>query len=291
MVTAVILSYNRCADLLYTVKKLKKIQLSVSFRLDIIVVDNGSADQTSANMIQEYPDVTLITKTKNNGIAGWNDGFKIVDTKYILVLDDDSHLEDGLPEAIDFFETNPDVGVLALSVTGGRYETKNWIPYDETIGFIGCGAIIKKEVYDRIGGFAEWIYTNAHEWEYALRCKDAGYRTIFFNKAHVIHRSANGLCSKRAITYSTRNEMAIVYKYYGTHKWLYISRVFINNAKVIKAQGIVAGFYSMLGAIKFLKLCIILKPAPVSDKNQAFFNARFWATQPVFNSLNWKKRK
>ena len=76
-------------------------------------------DDTSLQVRAFHPDVTLTTVKKNNGIAGWNQGFKLVTQPYILVLDDDSCIESGLAEAVDYMEARTDVGILALQIVNG----------------------------------------------------------------------------------------------------------------------------------------------------------------------------
>jgi hypothetical protein len=85
-------------------------------------------------------------------------------------LDDDSHIESGLEEAIRFLDENDNIGILALNVTGGLYQTNEWVDLSEQAGFIGCGAIFRKTLYDKIGGYANWIflYTNEYDLEFVL---------------------------------------------------------------------------------------------------------------------------
>ena len=74
MVSAIILAYNRCSEVLITIQKLKEYRATLSFPLNIIVVDNASVDDTSDKINLHHPDITLVTKKINNGIAGWNEG-------------------------------------------------------------------------------------------------------------------------------------------------------------------------------------------------------------------------
>lgn len=292
MVSAVILSYNRCNEVLKTIDKLKALRLSLPFELEIIVVDNGSIDQTSAKVAEQHPDIILVSKKDNNGIAGWNEGFKIAKNKYLFVLDDDSHIHTGLIEAVNRLEKNPKIGILATQIVDeqlnmdANLDPKDaWQDGEELAGFIGCGAIIRKEVYDKIGGFAEWIYVYTHEFEYAIRCIDAGYKVIFCADCIVVHRVSNiNRSNKRLRTYATRNELLIVHKYFSAAKKTYLKRVLINNLKFIKKEGIMTGYYIMKGFYKYLRMKSTVKITPVSDATQTFFAANFWSTKAIFNS-------
>lgn len=284
MVSAVILAYNRCSEVLVTIEKLKQYN-PLPFPLEIVVVDNASLDNTSAEIGRLHPDVVLVTKKKNNAIAGWNDGFAVAKYKYFLVLDDDSHIESGLAEAIHYLEANPEVGILALNVTTGPFISKGrWVDGHDIYSFYGCGAIIRKEVYKTIGGFAKWIQVYAHEAEYGFRCRNAGFKIKYFENSNIIHRtSLVGRSPRRLWTYVTRNDMAIVYKYFAkNNRWIYIWRMFGNNFKFLKAGEFLRVYYCVIGTIMFLKLKNTLIHTPVSKEVALFFANNHRNTYPVF---------
>ncbi|MGI8636042.1 MAG: glycosyltransferase family 2 protein, partial [Segetibacter sp.] len=278
MVSAVILAYNRCSEVLFTIGKLKEFRKTLPFDLEIVVVDNASVDSTSQAIKEMHPDITLVTNPKNNGIAGWNEGFKAANNKYFLVLDDDSHIHSGLKKAVIYLEQNKDIGILALNIKDALLRAHNlpediaWKDKQDIEGFIGCGAIIRKEVYDKIGGFAEWIYVYTHEFEYAIRCLNEGYKVQFFQDGVVSHRASSvNRTNKRLRLFGTRNEMAIVYKYFIKHRWKYIWRVWVNNMKNMKSEGLASGSNVLLGGIEFFKLSKQLVHTPVSIDVQNYF--------------------
>ena len=291
MLSVIILGYNRCSEVLITLAKVKELQPTLAFNMEIIVVDNASADDTSEQVKRLHPDVVLVTKTINNGIAGWNSGFEVATQKYFLVLDDDSHPEYGINESIDYLEAHPKTGILALNITSGPYQTDDWIWKDgkswqheqEILGFFGCGAIIRKEVYDKIGGFAEWMQVYGHEWEYGIRCIDAGYNIRYFKHSSIDHRASPiNRSLKRARIFGTRNDMGMVYKYFGKQRWRVIYTMFFNNIKRIKHEGFKSAYYDVIGFVNFLKFRHTLEHTPVSTGTQKFFADNYMNTQPVF---------
>jgi GT2 family glycosyltransferase len=300
MVSAVILGYNRRSEVMITIAELKKYAARLPFEMEIIVVDNESADDTSEQVRLQHPDVKLIIKEKNNGIAGWNDGFALANHKYLLVLDDDSHPESGIAEAVSYMENNPDVGILALNITSGPYLTDTWVwqngkPWqdgEDILGFFGCGALIKKEVYDKIGGYADWLGVYGHEWEYGIRCIDAGYRIQYFKNSSINHRASSINRSKqRARIYGSRNDMAIAYKYFANKRWQYIITMACNNIKRAKSGDFVSAYYDTLGFFKFLQMKNSLAYTPVSKQTQDFFTANYMNTHPIFGFITKKVRK
>jgi GT2 family glycosyltransferase len=295
MLSAVILAYNRCKEVLITIDRVKAYAANLPFDTEIIVVDNASIDDTSVQVKIHHPDIKLITKPKNNGIAGWNDGFEIATYKYLLVLDDDSHPESGIEEAVEYLEKHPDTGVLALNITAGPYLTDTWnwrngIPWqheEEILGFFGCGALIRKDLYDKIGGFGEWMLVYGHEWDYGIRCIDAGYKIKYFKNSSINHRaSLINRSQKRARVYGTRNDMGLVYKYFSHDRWKYIFIMFLNNLKRIKHEGFVNAYYDVQGFIEFLKFRHTLSYTPVSKETQLFFVNNYMNTHPVFGFIS-----
>ncbi len=289
MVSAIVLAYNRCAEALLTIRKLSHLKTILPFPLEIIVVDNASVDGTSKEISLKHPEVKLITRQVNSGVSGWNDGFKAASYKYLLVLDDDSHVENGLEEAVMHLEKNPGIGILGFNIVDEQLKgdpmldpEKAWKHLEEIPGFIGCGAMIRKELYERIGGFEEWIFIYTHEFDYSIRALNAGFVTVFFEKCNVVHRASKmNRTNKRLRIFGTRNELAIVHKHFAKSRFKYLSRTFFNNLKFIKREGLRSGYYIILGTIEFLKLRSKLKRTPVSPEVQDFYSKNFWSTKPV----------
>lgn len=279
----VILNYNREKELLTTIQKTKQLMFGKD-NYEIIVVDNSSPDNSVAAVKKQFPDVSVIEREKNNGVAGWNDGFEAARGEYLIVLDDDSNIEDGLDEAIEVLDENPDVGILALNIINGAFTTHYLFHLQDSIDFIGCGAIIRKEVYSKIGGFAEWLFIYTHEWEYAIRCLDAGYKIRYFEQCHVNHRTSSiNRTSQRLKVFSIRNEMAIVYKFFNKKdRTRYIARVYLNHLKTIHRDGINVIPWHFAALKEFFKIRKSLVNTPVSKDVQDFYSRCCWATRRFY---------
>ena len=281
----VIVNYNRKAELMTTIEKTKEV-INHNPDYEIVVVDNASTDGSAAAIKERFPDVVLIENPVNTGAPAWNLGLARAKGDFFIILDDDSHLVSGLNESLSYLESNPDVGILALNITGGAFETSEWEDLGETIGFIGCGAIIRKALFDKIGGYADWMFLYANEWEYGLRCMDAGYKIRFFKNSSVVHRTSKlNRTTKRFWLFTTKHEMGIVYKHFGYNRAKYLMRVWLNNMKVIKTKGFMPAYYCFIGGLEFLKFKKSLAITPVSREAQDKFAHIFWGTQPVFNFL------
>lgn len=75
---------------------------------EIILIDNNSSDGTSEFVKLNYPDVVLIINDNNSGYApACNQGMKISNGKYVLLLGSDTEIKNGaLTECINYLETD-----------------------------------------------------------------------------------------------------------------------------------------------------------------------------------------
>lgn len=80
---------------------------------EIIVVDNGSADNTLKILNMEFPGIKLIRNISNRGVApARNQGIEAASGEYILILDIDTYVYKGaIDRLLHFMEENQDVGL------------------------------------------------------------------------------------------------------------------------------------------------------------------------------------
>jgi GT2 family glycosyltransferase len=279
-----ILNFNREAEVLITLRKTIDL-IAGRPEFEVLVVDNASTDNSVQSIKDNFPEVRLIERTKNIGVAGWNDGFAAAKGKYLIVLDDDSNVEQGLNDAITYLDQHPKAGILALNIVGGAFQTNHHRNLQRNTDFIGCGAIIRKEVYEKIGGFAEWLFIYTHEWEYGLRCLNAGYEIIYFENCTVNHRtSALNRTAKRLKVFSTRNELAIVYKYFSKDtRDKYMIRIMLNNVKGVYKYGLhtLPWFYEAYKEFKKIKKDLL--HTPVTREVEDFSGKNIGSTKPFLN--------
>ena len=82
------------------------------FSSEVIVIDNGSQDQTCAVIREVRPDAQLLCNPENRGVAaGRNQGIRLARGKYVLILDDDTVVQPGaLDILIRYMEDLPRQG-------------------------------------------------------------------------------------------------------------------------------------------------------------------------------------
>lgn len=211
-ITICILTYNRIDEIETSLSHIKKDLDYPEDKYEIIVVDNNSSDNTSSTIKNKYPNVRLYKLKKNIGISGWNIGFLKGKGKYFLVLDDDSNPIQGVSEAIRFLENRQEIGILAC-----RIKQQMKLRVFPLLDFIGCGVIIRKELISKIGGFARWIFLYSHEWEYTLRCLNAGYKKKNFPGCIIEHRLTKNAnyTNRRFVVNTIRNYYSIYHAHFS----------------------------------------------------------------------------
>ncbi len=87
-----------------------------SLTIGVVVVDNGSTDESIKMLKLKFPQVTLIENKQNVGFARANNqAFRLAKKGgFVLMLNSDAVLTDGtLQELFDFMESDPNVGAVA----------------------------------------------------------------------------------------------------------------------------------------------------------------------------------
>ena len=81
---------------------------------EIIVIDNHSEDGSVETLKNRFPQLTIVDSGRNGGFAfGNNVGAKLAGGKYLLLLNNDREVKDGMLDALyQFAEKTPEVGIL-----------------------------------------------------------------------------------------------------------------------------------------------------------------------------------
>src|SRR5688572_10348361 len=112
----VIITMNRSKELLRTLGNLA----SLNDAARIVVVDNGSTDDTAEAVATHHPGVELIRLPDNIGAAGRNVGVRHLATPYVAFVDDDTWPAPGaLSRAVALLEDHPEVAVVTGRIVIG----------------------------------------------------------------------------------------------------------------------------------------------------------------------------
>jgi GT2 family glycosyltransferase len=164
-VAVVIATRNRGPELLGTLARLA----ALPERPPIVVVDNGSTDGTAELVRANHPGVQVVGLRRNRGGAARTVGARLVDSPYVAFSDDDSWWAPGaLGRAVELLDRHPRLAVLAARVLVGPEERLDPVcgemahsplaraddlPGPSVLGFIACGAVVRRAAFLEVGGF------------------------------------------------------------------------------------------------------------------------------------------
>ncbi|MCU0384232.1 MAG: glycosyltransferase family 2 protein [Cyclobacteriaceae bacterium] len=196
---------------------------------EVIVIDNGSTDNSLTIVKNEFPSVTLIALDKNYGFCGgYNRGISKIDKDWVVLLNSDVEVTKGwLQNMLDVM--NADEHLAALQPKILSYQHKNRFDYAGAAGgyidifgypycrgrifdflendnnqyntatdcFWAGGAciLVNKKIYIESGGLDEDFFAHMEEIDLCWRLKRSEY-TIGIAAASVVYHVGGGTLSK-----------------------------------------------------------------------------------------------
>ena len=235
---------------------------------DVIVVDNGSKDDTLAILTRDFPNVRVLRFSKNKGFAAAvNAGIRASDVPYISLLNNDTKVDPGwLLELVRILDSRPDIAAVAgkmlamddpsiidnvgdnINIVGqadavGKGE-KDMGLYDherEILSVCGGGCLYRRSVFDRVGLFDEDFFAYFEDVDLGLRMRLRGLRSWYTPKAIVLH--CRGATSRRFVSRKEfldfRNTWMLVVKNFPLEllfqrgRWWKMPLVFLRTVKYL----------------------------------------------------------
>jgi hypothetical protein len=235
----IILNWNGKDD---TIECIKSIKDNTYKNYEIIVVDNGSEDDSVSKIKRCFPKVNVVENERNFGFAGGNNiGIRHAvesDADYILLINNDTTVDENfLQELVKAGELDNKVGILGPKIyfykepkkiwfAGGKV---NWLKNKGThigLGEIdsvqynnkkevdyltGCCLLVKREVVEKIGGLSEDYFLYYEDVDFSLRAKKAGYKCLYVPESVIYHKVSRSTKpgSPSYIYYHTRNGLVL----------------------------------------------------------------------------------
>jgi GT2 family glycosyltransferase len=226
-------------------------------RLEVIVVDNASQDNSRDLITHDYPEVRLIPLPENRGFTGaCNAGMEAAQGEYVALLNNDTEVDPGwAAEIVAAFERHPDAGLVAskmlLFSDRSRFHTagdlyrvdgrlinrgvweKDEGQYDrEDYVFSACGgsSAYRRTLLDEIGRLDDDFFFSCEDMDLAWRAQLAGYRCVYTPGAVVYHHLSATGGGVTASFYDGRNMIWILVKDYPAALW------HKHGLKILRAQ-------------------------------------------------------
>ncbi len=235
--------------------------------LEVILVDNGSTDDSVAQVERCFGDkLVVIRNAKNEGFArGNNIGFQAAKGEWVFLLNSDAVCEpDVISELMRFTEDKPDVGQLACRVVRADqpnffdstglllypdgvcrsrgWQEKNMGQYDraeEVLAPHGCACALRKAMLDRVGGFDEDFFCYLEDLDLGVRAQLAGWKCWYVPSTLVRHRKSAtaGNYSVFKAYHVERNRLYCLWKWMPRFL-VFVSPLFTMNRYAMQAYAV-----------------------------------------------------
>jgi hypothetical protein len=205
--------------------------------LEVIVVDNGMLENNSHLFGKHFPGVQVICSRENLGFAGGNNlGIRQATGDFILLVNNDTVVEDGMIERLlERFE-HPGVGVVSPKIkyfhspaviqyagftkvnplTGrnraigkgetdaGQHDEAKEVAYAH-----GAAMMLRRQVVERVGMMPEEFFLYYEELDWCERIRRAGYAIWYEPAATILHKESvsTGRNSPMKTEYLTRSRI------------------------------------------------------------------------------------
>ena len=203
------------------------VNLNLSLKYEIIVVDNDSQDGIEQMMREDFPIFKFIQTGKNRGMgAGNNVGIRAARGEYILILNPDVVvLKNAIESLVEFMQNNEKIGCVAPKILSpdrsvqdtvcrwpklhtflyrrtvlgktrfGKKHLEHFLCKDKVIldkamktdWFFGCCFLVRKDVLDQVGLYDERFFLFLEETDLCRRMWQDGWEVWYLPEAHMIH--------------------------------------------------------------------------------------------------------
>lgn len=221
----------------------------------ILVVDNGSHDNSEAYIRDRYPDIDVLQTGANLGYGGGNNaGIELAlgeRCEYVWILNNDTRVVPGsLMTLVEIMQGHPRLGILGptayyphvravepkrdfppgLSRPGGRERSASGLrdPRLEIVDYVsGSSLLLRRQFLEEVGTFDLGYF---HFWEDADLCWRAwqhGWLVARTRECHLSHRPGGSTVGATAMVtyYATRNRL----RFYARARSASIPRIMLHR--------------------------------------------------------------
>lgn len=213
-------------------------------RLEIVVVENASGDDSAQRIRAAAPHVTVVESDENLGFAGGcNLGVRSSRGEYLAFLNNDARPDRAwVTAAVERFQRSPDVGAVASRVLDWEGKHVDFIgaaltwfgmgykpltaqpvpksaeePSDVLFG-TGSAMFVRRSVYEALGGFDERFFMFFEDVDFGWRVNLAGWRFVYEPASlayHKHHASMSSFGEFKETYLLERNALFTMYKNLG----------------------------------------------------------------------------
>jgi hypothetical protein len=305
----IIVNYNVKEFLQNLIHSIEKA--STNLTKEIIIIDNASDDGSVEFIKEKFPQIKLIANQINLGFGKANNiGLKHATGKYILLINPDTLVaEDTFEKMIKFFESNKNVGLAgckilnpdgSLQLACRRSFPGPWTSFTKVTGLStlfpkskifarynltyldenksyevdaisGSFMMMRKEVYEKVGGFDEQFFMYGEDLDLCYRIQKAGYKVFYVHSTQIIHYK--GESTKRSSIDETKVFYSAMHLFVKKH----LSTSFLVGL-ILRSAIFVRSILAFIGVRKLIVISAIL--------DFIFFDICLFTAEKIYHSLS-----
>jgi hypothetical protein len=265
-IAIVILNWNNASDTIECLGSVSRVSYP---NCRTLVVDNGSTDDSVAEIRAAWPSVELLELNGNLGYAeGNNVGIRHAlkhCPEYIFVLNNDTMVRsDTITHLVEVMEADPRIGMAGPRVycadpadrvfaegsfilwSRGSIEHRGMFQSAaaggaavESVDFlVGCGVLVRRALIEDVGLLDPHYYLNYEDVEWAVRARRKGFRVLYVPEAVMWHKVSATLGRHSAANtyYMTRNALRFFWRYApGLARWTATLRIGLRTMRSVVA--------------------------------------------------------
>ena len=249
-VSVVIVSYNSEDFIEKCLSSLRASEVDS----EIIVIDNASTDGTFKILEKFSKDIKIIRSSENLGFAKANNlAVREARGEYLFFLNPDTEIEEPFfDELMKFYKNTSDCGIVAPKlvmangqvqpsvrklptifgafkeyILGMKNEYSQYVPNGneplEVEMVYGAAMLIKRDLFEKLGGFNEKYFLYYEDADLCKRVKDFGKKVYFYTGTFIKHLV--GATKSEVNKYELNYESSV--KYHGIIGTFFLQLIFL----------------------------------------------------------------
>lgn len=213
----------------------------------IVLIDNGSTDESCEFVSSIYPEVQIIKNSSNLGFAGgYNEGLKYIKADRFVLLNSDVQVTNGWIDSVNSTMAKLDLAICAPRILDYSSPTDfeyagaagGYIDYDgymfcagrifdhieseagkymddaEVFWASGAALFINTQTWEEVGGFDQSFFAQMEEIDLCWRVKNRGQKVGVCNSSSVYHLGGGTLAksSSKKVYLNFRNNLLLLLK-------------------------------------------------------------------------------
>lgn len=211
----------------------------LGLELEIVMVDNGSSDDSVEWVRGQYPQITVLENDRNNYARALNLGIANSEGDYVVITNNDATVHPGwLQGFLDVFQSDDKIGAVQSKIFFAAKNKINSVGVEEIEHFYfkdiafdeedsvryaqpaqrkyvtGGSVMFRRDCLEDVGPWDEEFIMFMEDVDYSARCRQKGWK-LWYSPTSILYHQYHGSSSHDLCEYfCTRNRFLFVAKHY-----------------------------------------------------------------------------